>query len=68
MKKNPFRLLGTYIGLISGLFISYLSLNATRSVCSFLQCEKVNYIFLFLPVLAGFFIGWGMDLLLNEKK
>jgi len=66
--ENPFRMIGSYIGLIFGLIGSYLSFALLFALA---ESGKFTTSALLLPVLlpvAGFLIGWRIHVLFIEHS
>jgi len=62
--KNPFKMIGSYIGLIIGTIVGYFSFAIIFSMAE--QGTFKNYMLL-LPItilISGFLIGWLINLLI----
>jgi len=65
---SPFRMLGSYIGAVIGLIISYLSFISLAVICTFSTCESYTYIILIIPIVVGFILGWIVHGILRKIK
>ena len=65
MTKNPFRLLGSYIGLGAGLIGGYFSFAIVFAICE-RGCSSAVLLIPYITVAAGFFAGYLVHLLMAK--
>lgn len=64
--KNPFKLVGSWVGAAIGLVGSYFSFAIILHLA---EIGKFNFFALFIPffpIVVGFLIGWGVHVLLEK--
>jgi len=65
---NPFKMWGSWIGLVFGLIGGYFSIAI---VLYFAETGKFKYGAIFVPlivIILGFLIGWGIHSLIRSLK
>lgn len=59
-KYHPFKMHGSYTGLVLGFILSYFTLVAFSVVGEFSQLKPTMFILAFAPLVLGFLLGWGL--------
>ncbi|MBD3252513.1 hypothetical protein GF386_02175 [Candidatus Pacearchaeota archaeon] len=67
-KKNPFKMFGSYLGLLIGLIIGYFSFDTIMILCEFGPCKTTAVFLLIIPVVLGFVLGWMIHGFFTKKK
>jgi len=60
-EKNPFTMLGSYIGLIIGLIFGYFSFRTMIILCEFGPCKTTAVLLVIIPIVLGFIFGWAIQ-------
>lgn len=68
MKKNPFKLIGSYIGLIVGVVLGYFSFAAIFSLAELGMFKPIALLIPFIVLVFCFFIGYLIHLFLLYLK
>lgn len=65
---NPFKLVGSYIGLILGIIIAiFFFLPVVALLCEFGgECKPPAYLLPLIPILIGFFLGYIIHFLIRR--
>ncbi len=66
--KNPFKLLGSYVGLFLGLIASYFSFAIVLSLAESGKFILIALLIPFIPIILGFLLGWLIHLLILKLK
>lgn len=61
--KNPFLMIGSYIGLAAGLVLSYFSFAAIFALAELGMFKSIALLIPVVVVIICFFIGWGINIL-----
>ncbi|MBU0906935.1 MAG: hypothetical protein KKD18_03800 [Nanoarchaeota archaeon] len=56
---HPFKMHGSYIGLVLGFVLSYFTLVALSVVGEFSLLKPTAFLVIFAPLVVGFLLGWG---------
>ena len=65
---DPFKMFGSYIGLVVGLILSYALFASLAVLCSFSACKSYTYYLLLIPIIIGFLLGWGIHSIFRKLK
>ena len=65
--KNPFKLLGSYIGLIFGVIGAYFSFAIVFYLAEIGKLNVLGLLIPFIPIVLGFLIGWWIHVLIRKK-
>lgn len=67
--NNPFKLWGSYMGLVFGLIGAYFSFTAVFTLCEFGPCRPTVLLIPVIVAVFGFVLGYLIhSLVLNLKK
>ena len=58
MILNPFKLWGSYVGLVAGVVVGILIYQAFQAVSEFINLKSTAYLFLIGVIILGFVVGW----------
>ncbi len=67
-KYHPFKMHGSYIGLVLGFIVSYFSLVALSVIGEFSKLKPTAFLVIFAPLIFGFLLGWGLHSLVRAAR
>jgi hypothetical protein len=59
-KYHPFKMPGSYVGLVVGFVLSYFILVALSVIGEFSKLKPIAFALVFAPLVLGFLLGWGL--------
>ncbi len=68
MRNNPFKMIGSYLGLLAGLVLTLFSYLAIFTICEFADCKTTAFVLPVFPALFGFFGGWLIHILFRKLR
>ena len=66
--RNPFRMKGSYVGLVIGIAVSAFFYRELYAICEFGVCKEIAFLWPVLVAVFGFVLGWIYSVLFFGEK